>query len=195
MSGRFGSHTGRDKPEDDHAPPIALQDPARKRLRRQMVGIGESELDDWLDIDPRPWALAHGPALRAAGLTPKDAIALYRRLGPQGALSLAAMIDAGRMADIDIAHIHLWAASGLLKPSAGPSGRAGRGRAMKFTEWVTQARRFTRACGGDEQLAAATAAAGFSVDEAHSAYAAGSLELDGLLTIVALRDDAGLSGN
>lgn len=66
---------------------------------------------------------------------------------------------------------------------------------MKFTEWVTQARRFTRACGGDEQLGAATAAAGFSVEEAHSAYEAGSLELDGLLTIVALREDAGLSSN
>lgn len=195
MRGRLGSFSGPDTPDGDAAPPALWQDPARKRLRRHMVGIGEEELDDWLAFDPRPWALTHGPALRAAGLTPKDATALYRRLGPQGALSLSAMIDAGRMADIDIAHIHLWAASGLLKPSVTHNGRPGRIRTVKFTEWVTQARRFTRACGGNEQLAAACAAAGFSVDEAHSAYAVGSLELDGLLTIVALRDDAGLSGN
>lgn len=178
----FGAATGRttsSAPVDRH----------RSRLRRGFGGGTDTEIDDWLALEPRAWVLTHGPALYAGGLTAADAHALYRRLGASDAEHLGHMIVAGRLASLNIAHIHLWAASGLL---ASPTGGYRRRRSpTDYTRWVTQARKFITACGGEEELAAACAAAGFSVEEAQSAYQAGKLVLDGLLAVVALREGPG----
>lgn len=175
----FGAATGR-------ATASAPGDRDRIRLRRGFGGADDAELDEWLDVEPRTWVLAHGPVLKAAGLSAKDAQALYRRLGAEDAEHLGHMIVAGRMASIDIAHIHLWAASGLLASPTG--GRSRRRSPTDYTRWVQQARGFVTACDGNEQMAAAVAAAGFSVAEARTAHQAQKLNLDGLLAVVALRE-------
>lgn len=175
----FGAATGR-------TASTAPTDRDRSRLRRGFGGASDSEIDQWLALAARRWVLTHGPALHAAGLSAKDAQALHRRLGEADAEHLGHMIVAGRLASLDIAHIHLWAASGLL---ASPTGGLRRRRSPDdYTRWVKEARKFIKVCGGHEQLAAAVAAAGFSVEEAATAYEAGKLDLDGLLTVVALRE-------
>lgn len=176
----FGPATGRD-------PSSTPVDRDRGKLRRRFGGAPDEVLDAWLALDQRAWVLVHGPDLWAAGLSADDAAALFRRLGAVDAQHLGHMIVAGRLAGLDIANIHLWAASGLLASpvSGGPRRRRSPG---DYTRWVSQARRYIAACAGEERLAAAVAAAGFNVDDAHSAYAAGKLELDGLLAVVALRE-------
>lgn len=175
----FGAATGRD-------PSAAPADRDRGKLRRRFGSPPEDVLDAWLALDERAWVLAHGPDLWAAGLSADDAQALHRRLGASDAQHLGHMIVAGRLAGLTISNIHLWAASGLLaSPAGGPRRRRS---PTDYTRWVTQARRYIRACDGDERLAAATAAAGFSPEDARSAYTAGKLELDGLLAVVALRE-------
>ena len=174
----FGAATGRTS--------TTPKDRDRGKLRRGFGGGDDAELDQWLALDARAWVLTHGPALHAAGLSADDAKALYRRLGASDAEHLGHMIVAGRLASLDIAHIHLWAASGLLTSPTG--GHRRRRSPDDYTRWVKQARQFIIACGGDEQLAAAVAAAGYSVEEASTAFEAGKLNLDGLLTVVALRE-------
>lgn len=175
----FGAATGRD-------PAQVPVDRDRGKLRRRFGNPSEDVLDDWLALEQRAWVLEHGPDLWAAGLSARDAEALYRRLGAVDAQHLGHMIVAGRLAGLTISHIHLWAASGLLvSPPGGPRRRRS---PTDYTRWVTQARRYIIACGGDERLAAATAAAGFSVEDAHSAFEAQKLDLDGLLAVVALRE-------
>lgn len=176
----FGAATGRD-------PAAAPVDRDRGKLRRRFGSPPEDVLDDWLALDQRTWVLEHGPDLHAAGLTAQDAAALHRRLGAVDAQHLGHMIVAGRLAGLNIANIHLWAASGLL---ASPTGGGPRRRRSPtdYTRWVSQARRYITVCEGDERLAAAVAAAGFSVEDAHSAYTAQKLDLDGLLAVVALRE-------
>lgn len=176
----FGAATGRTSSTRSPA------DRDRGRLRRGFGGDTDDEIDQWLALEPRAWVLTHGPALHAAGLSADDARALHRRLGATDAEHLGHMIVAGRLASLDIAHIHLWAASGLL---ASPTGGARKRRSPDdYTRWVKQARQFITACGGDERLGAAVAAAGYSVDDARTAFEAGKLDVDGLLTVVALRE-------
>jgi hypothetical protein len=179
-------------------------DEERSRLRalltRKMVHPAPDEVEAWLEVagwsaesGPEDQALARwvekfGPALQAAGLTAEDAGKLYLRLGPQVAASLSRLIDQGRMADLNIRYVHLWAASGLLKPSVTPGSRPGRRGTVSFTTWINEARRYITACGGDQHLAAAAAAAGFSVEETALNYAAGDLDVKALEMLTALRD-------
>lgn len=156
-------------------------------LRRKMPGIDDEELTGWLRLEPRMWMLRHGPTLYAAGLSADDAGDLYARLGDQVAQMLSQLIDAGRMADLNIRFIHLWAASGLLKPEL-PTGRRGRTGPPKFTRWVSEARRYIVICEGDQHLAALAAAAGLSVEETEVMRTRGELNHGALETLAALRN-------
>lgn len=164
------------------------QERARRTLRRAMRTLSNTELDEWLAVEPHEWALRHAPTLHAAGLTPKDAYDLHRRLGDPVARDLSRMVDAGRMADITIRHIHLWAASGLLKPSEGARAYGAGASPMRYTRWVTEARRYITACEGNQSLAAAAAGAHLSVEETATLYSTGQLAMDSLLSMVALRE-------
>lgn len=156
-------------------------------LGRRLPGLSAEELDDWLAVEPRAWVVEHGPTLRAAGLSAKDAADLHRRLGVDGASHLSSLVNAGRLADIDIAWIHLWAASGVLRAEF--SGRAGRN--VSYTAWVRQARLFIAACSGDQRLAAHAAGAGLSLEEMVRLRDAGELELDSLAMLAAFNDGKG----
>lgn len=158
----------------------------RAILARQMPGASEEEVQGWLGVEPRSWVVRHAPTLHQAGLRVSDAVDLYQRLGPGVAESLSNLVFAGRMADIDLRYVHLWAASGLLRP-ASTGNRPGRPSPPNFTRWVTQARRFITACGGDQHMAAAAAAAGLSVQETTQMHAAGELQVEALGTLAALR--------
>lgn len=164
----------------------ADEDRARALLQRRMRGAGPEEIAAWLALEPRAWVMRHGSSLYQAGLSAQDAADLYRRLGPQVAQSLARLIDQGRMADIDIRHVHFWAASGLLKPtySAHSTGRRGE---PNFTRWITKAREYIKACGGDQRLAALAAAAGLSVTETARGYRSDELRAETLEILVGLR--------
>lgn len=162
----------------------------RLRLSRNMPGATADDIDAWLAFEPRSWVLRHGPALHAAGLDASDTTDLYRRLGATTATLVSRLIDAGRMADIDIRFIHLWAASGLMAPTVEPGTRPGTIRTERFTRWVAQARRYITACGGDQHLAALTAAAGLSVEETVTMHAAGDLDAGSLEVMAALREAA-----
>lgn len=162
------------------------EDQSRARLRRGMPGVSSADLELWLAVEPRAWIVKHGPTLYAAGLSSEDATDLYRRLGPTVASMLSSLIDAGRMADIDIRYIHLWAASGLLKPEV-PQTR-GRGAVPRFTRWVSEARKYIMVCGGDQHMAALSAAAGLSLEETVTMRDAGELEVGALEMLSAFRE-------
>jgi hypothetical protein len=161
-------------------------DRARTTLRRGMPGVSSVDLELWLAVEPRAWIVKHGPTLYAAGLTHEDATDLYRRLGPTVASMLSSLVDAGRMADIDIRYVHLWAASGLLKPEV-PQTR-GRGAVPRFTRWVSEARKYIKVCGGDQHLAALAAASGLTLPETETMREAGELEVGALELLSAFRE-------
>lgn len=166
-----------------------VTDSMRQRLRSRIGRTATDEtVDAWFEVGPTVWVLRHAGSLTQAGLTAEDAQKLYRRLGPKVSEHVSSLIDAGRYADLDTRHIHLWAASGLLKPEVSSS----RAR-PNVTRWVQQARVFIRACGGDQQLAALAAAAGFSVDETKTMVDDGTADEDSLRMLVALRDNSVVS--
>lgn len=160
----------------------------RSRLRRKLRGVDDVTFEAWMSVEPLNWTLRHAPALHEAGLTPEDAADLYRRLGEQTAQMLSSLIDAGRMADIDTRYIHLWAASGLLRPEITGTGRA---QKVKFTRWVTEARKYIMVCRGDQHLSAAAAAAGLSVDETRTMRTNEQLDIESLELMAALRESPG----
>lgn len=160
---------------------VADQHDARQ-LRRKMGGPSTEVLQGWLALGDRLWVMRHGATLFAAGLDADDARDLYRRLGAHAG-DLSRLIDAGRMADIDCAYLHLWAASGILQAQVRE-----RRRPPNYTAWVVVARRFIAACDGAQDEASAAAAAGVSLDEVVHLRAAGPLDVDGLRMLAGLRE-------
>jgi hypothetical protein len=145
----------------------------------------------WLAAEPAGWIRAHAALLHHAGLSPEQAQTLHEALPEQVRPLTGRLLSAGQMACLDLRHASLWAAAGLLRPQAA-AGQTG----ASCTAWVTQARQYIAAAGGDEHLAALAAAAGLSVAEAAQARQAGDLTVPALRTLHALRSPApGLTGD
>lgn len=144
----------------------------------------------WLDFTDRAWAVSNMRVLHEAGLTPEQGHDLYARVPSDTRAQMARLVDAGRMASLDTRYLHWWAASGLLHAER-TTTRTSRGRPrheVSFTKWVTAARRYIAATGGDQGLAALAAGAGLSPDETADRHAAGALDPDALEVLVALRE-------
>lgn len=139
----------------------------------------------WLAAAPAEFVVVHGATLRAAGMDAEAVGYLYPRLAPAVAADLARLVDAGRMADVEVRWLHWWARSGLLQSA--PSGRRGGRGGLSYTTWVTQARLFISACGGDQEMAALAAAAGLNPGEAARKHADGALDREVLRTMAALQ--------
>lgn len=161
-------------------------------FRRLLPHASGPDLAAWGRVEPRHLALTHAAALFGAGVSPADAEDLFRILDDEVCENLSALINAGRMADIDTEHILLWAASGLLRPerpedrpSTGRRQRRSRRRALVFTTWVTVARRFINATQGDQSLAALCAAARLSPEETAARFADGTLDIEQLRLLAA----------
>lgn len=161
----------------------------RERLPVEVV-------EAWLSIvKDRAWATTNMKILHGAGLTPEQGQDLYERVPSETRQQMARLVDAGQMASLDTAYLHWWAASGLLRAEvlSGPTtarGRPGR-RNVSFTKWVTEARRYIAATGGDHRIAALAAAAHLSPAETADRYGkagADGLDEDTLLLMVALRE-------
>lgn len=141
---------------------------------------------EWLAFEPYEWGLAHAKVLHAAGLTPAQGRELYERVDAATRGMLARLVEAGRMASLDTANLHWWARAGLLTPQ---ENRDRRGRVKhSFTPWVTAARRYITAAGGNERLGALAAAAKLSVEETATQFQAGRLNEDTLRVLTELAD-------
>ena len=176
-----------------------------RALARKMPGAPIEEVEAWAKVEPTWWTVRCAPVLRQAGMVPEDAHELYERLGDRVAAHLTSLVDAGRMADIEMKHLRWWAASGLFDESVPGSpnavqgwiqGRQGyrqprstRGASYpSFTRWVSEARRYIAACQGDQQLAAHAAAARLSVDETAAMFTKGELSLETLTVMTAFNE-------
>lgn len=147
-------------------------------------------VEAWLDFDDRAWAVSNMKLLHEAGLSATDGHDLYRRLPKDTRQHMAKLVDAGRMAALETVHLHWWAASGLLKAEATPT-HTSRGRQqhkVSFTKWVTEARKYINATGGDQFVAALAAAAHLSVAEVADQCERGAVDVDALKVMVALRE-------
>lgn len=165
-------------------------DPDRSRLVRAMPGASPAEVTAWLALPDRAWVLRHGPALAAAGLTAAGAADLRDRLpSTLGALALNRMLVAARMADLDCRHVPLWARAGIFALPTTATHPRNR-REGDYVAWVTQARRYITAAGGDQHTAAWAAAAGLSVEETRDLHQRNELTIEALETLTALRDMA-----
>jgi hypothetical protein len=166
-----------------------LRQPTTRRdalLRRKLHGADAATVEEWLTVGPAAWVQKNASRLHDAGLAPSDGAALYRRLGPEGSVHVGSLLTQGLMAGLELRHVHLWAASGLLVPVKNPQRPH---EAPSFTTWVTQARRYVAACCGDQQMAAAAAAARLGVEETATMWSNGDLDMGQLATLVALRED------
>lgn len=167
---------------------------ARARLRRALRQPAEEVLDGWMAAEPKVWIRQNAAELHRAGLTAEDAAALHRRLDSTTAQALVPLINAGRMAALEVRWLHLWAASGLLtaepepKPGRGTRRSQARAGRVVFTAWVAAARRYVHACDGDQHLAAAAAGAGLSPEHTRADFEAGKLDISTLEMLAALRD-------
>ena len=146
----------------------------------------------WLLITPTAWAIANASVLHRAGLTPEQAQRLHNQVDTSVAMNISRLVDAAHMAALDTQYLHWWATSGLLRPITNdvPMMRVPGHvvRTPSFTRWVTLARRYIAACGGNERLAALAAAAHLPATEAAEQLAAGTLSEEALLMLVALRE-------
>lgn len=163
------------------------------RRERLPVAVVEAWLDTCQD---RAWATSNMRILHNAGLSPEQGQDLYTRVPAETRQQMARLVDAGRMASLDTAYLHWWAASGLLRAEVSGGAPTGRGRPgrrnVNFTKWVTEARRYIAATRGDHRLAALAAAAHLSPDETAHRY--GQLGTDGLdedtlMLMIALREN------
>lgn len=148
--------------------------------------MSEDVAQAWLDLNDRAWAISNMKVLHACGLSPEDGKVLYDCLLPEARLHISRLVDAGRMADLDVTYLHWWAAAGLLRPSETPAAATRRSRrapTISFTTWATTARRYIAATGGNQQRASMAAAAGLSPEEA----ATSEVTEDVLRTMIALR--------
>jgi hypothetical protein len=156
--------------------------------------VPEEVCAQWLDFPDRAWVVTNLRLLHEAGLTPQAGHDLYTRVPTETRAHMGRLVDAGKMAGLDTAHLHWWAASGLLRaettvPAAASSRRSRQARpVVNFTKWVTQALRYVAATGGEQGLAALAAGAGLSVAETASRAAEGTLDRDALTMLVALRE-------
>jgi hypothetical protein len=145
---------------------------------------------EWFALQPRSWALANARILHGAGLTPAQGKELYDRLDSSVQWAIGRLVDAGRMAALDTENLHWWARAGLLTTRVTKDKR-GRDK-VEFTPWVTAARRYIAAVGGDQRLAALAAAAGLSDTETADRFADGSLDEPTLRMMAAFADSGPL---
>jgi len=150
-------------------------------------GMPAESVGQWLTLPMRAWVTANARLLHQAGLSAQQASDLYGRLDDAVRGDIGRLVDAGRMASLDTAYLHWWAQSGLLRADAGrkPAGRGGIAQ-RSFTGWVTAARRFIAATGGDQRTAALAAAAGLTAAEVAEQRQQGTLD-----TLVALQEGFG----
>jgi hypothetical protein len=145
-------------------------------------------LSEWFTVTPLDWAARNVKALHRAGLTPEQGNALYDLLDPSVRTQVGRLLDVARMANLDMAYLDRWVRSGLIKERRTPAKKPRRPDKVEFTPWVTDARRFIAATGGDENLASLAAAAGLNAEETALQFAANTLAEETLRAMVALRE-------
>lgn len=143
-------------------------------------GVSEATATDWLTV----WSPAE---LRAAklsdhiwvftehGLSAHQVRELSRQVPDAAAGALGKMVWSARLAGLDLRWLPYWVDAWF------PPGRP------HVSAWVTEARRYLAAAGGDEQIAALAAAGGVGLVELAEQVRTGQADRDGLRMLAAWR--------
>jgi hypothetical protein len=145
-------------------------------------------LTDWLTSTPLTWAASNALSLHRAGLTPAQGSDLYDLLAADIRPHIGRLLDAARMAELDLSYLDRWIRGGLVAAQITPSKKRNGQDKVVFTPWVTNARRFIAATAGNEHLASLAAAAGLTAEETATQFRAGTLNERTLHGLGALRE-------